>query len=200
VSFATITLCVASQRVFIIVVYFVIDSVRKILDTPSYITTKKTTTWVCLSVCLWNCTNRQTDTNEFIKIKRIVLQIKLQNFNSLAVTKIFWNRQPCGLIFLDTVELSSYPAPELVLFHAFPLVGRAILMVCSSIQTLSTLVWVRFLRSRQQIWAAEQEEEEEEEKVQISDQLILPSTMTGEALSGHYIWGLSISLIIHCTI
>jgi hypothetical protein len=38
-SFATITLCVASQQVFIIVVvYFVIDSVRKLLDTPSYIT------------------------------------------------------------------------------------------------------------------------------------------------------------------
>jgi hypothetical protein len=38
VSFAAITLCVTSQRVFIIVVvYFVIDSVRKLLDTPSYI-------------------------------------------------------------------------------------------------------------------------------------------------------------------
>jgi hypothetical protein len=35
VSFATITLCVASQRVFI--VYFIIDSVRKLLDTPSYV-------------------------------------------------------------------------------------------------------------------------------------------------------------------
>jgi hypothetical protein len=35
-SFAAITLCVASQRVFI-VDYFVIDSVRKLLDTPSYI-------------------------------------------------------------------------------------------------------------------------------------------------------------------
>jgi len=35
VSFAAITLCVASQRVFI-VVYFVIDSVRKLLVTPSY--------------------------------------------------------------------------------------------------------------------------------------------------------------------
>jgi hypothetical protein len=29
-------LYVASQRVFIVVVYFVIDSVRKILDTPTY--------------------------------------------------------------------------------------------------------------------------------------------------------------------
>jgi len=34
VSFAARTLYVASQRVF--VVYFVIDSVRKILDAPSY--------------------------------------------------------------------------------------------------------------------------------------------------------------------
>jgi hypothetical protein len=37
VSFAAITLYVASQRVLIVVsVYFVIDSVRKLLDTPSY--------------------------------------------------------------------------------------------------------------------------------------------------------------------
>jgi len=36
VNFAVITLCVASQRVFIVVaVYFVIDSVRKLLNTPS---------------------------------------------------------------------------------------------------------------------------------------------------------------------
>jgi hypothetical protein len=35
-SFAAITLCVASQRVFA-VVYFVIDSVRKLLDLSSYI-------------------------------------------------------------------------------------------------------------------------------------------------------------------
>jgi hypothetical protein len=35
VSFAAITLCVASHQVFI-VVYFVIDSVRKLLDKPSY--------------------------------------------------------------------------------------------------------------------------------------------------------------------
>jgi hypothetical protein len=37
VSFVAITLCVASQRVFIVVnAYFVIDSVRKRLDSPSY--------------------------------------------------------------------------------------------------------------------------------------------------------------------
>jgi hypothetical protein len=44
VSFAAISLGVASQRVFIVVVvvvvvvYFVIDSVRKLLDTASYVT------------------------------------------------------------------------------------------------------------------------------------------------------------------
>jgi len=39
VSFAAITLCVASQRVFIVVsIYFIIDSVRKLLVTPSYCT------------------------------------------------------------------------------------------------------------------------------------------------------------------
>jgi hypothetical protein len=37
VSFAAITLYVGSQRAFIIVVHFVIDSVRKLLDTPSYV-------------------------------------------------------------------------------------------------------------------------------------------------------------------
>jgi hypothetical protein len=37
VSFDAITLCVASQRVFIVaVVYFGIDSVRKLLNIPSY--------------------------------------------------------------------------------------------------------------------------------------------------------------------
>jgi len=36
VSFPAITLCVVSHRVFIVVaVYFVIDSVPKLLDTPS---------------------------------------------------------------------------------------------------------------------------------------------------------------------
>jgi hypothetical protein len=42
-SSATITLYVASQWVFIVVsIYFVIDSVKKLLDTPSYITTVHT--------------------------------------------------------------------------------------------------------------------------------------------------------------
>jgi len=39
VSFAAINLCIASQREFV-VVDFVIDSVRKLLDTPSYMALK----------------------------------------------------------------------------------------------------------------------------------------------------------------
>jgi hypothetical protein len=35
VSFVAVTLCVAFQSVFVVDVYFVIDSVRKIMDTPS---------------------------------------------------------------------------------------------------------------------------------------------------------------------
>jgi hypothetical protein len=43
VSFAAITLCVASQRVFVVVVvvYSVIDTVRKLFDTPSYMSILK---------------------------------------------------------------------------------------------------------------------------------------------------------------
>jgi hypothetical protein len=36
VSFAAITLCVASQRVFIVLVYFVMTQFGNFLDTPSY--------------------------------------------------------------------------------------------------------------------------------------------------------------------
>jgi len=38
VSFAAIALCVASQGVFIVaIIYFIMDSVRKLLDTHSHI-------------------------------------------------------------------------------------------------------------------------------------------------------------------
>jgi hypothetical protein len=40
VSFAAVTLCVGSQRVFIFVsIHFFIDSIRKLLNTPSYTST-----------------------------------------------------------------------------------------------------------------------------------------------------------------
>jgi hypothetical protein len=51
VNFAAITLCVASQQVFVVVVYFVIDSVRKLLDIPSYKRIKcSVTSYQCLKI------------------------------------------------------------------------------------------------------------------------------------------------------
>jgi hypothetical protein len=46
VSFATITLCVASQRVFVVVDFF-INSVRKLLDTLSYICSRYSARLLC---------------------------------------------------------------------------------------------------------------------------------------------------------
>jgi hypothetical protein len=52
-SFISITLSVASQQVFIvIVVYFVIDSARKLLDTPSHIRQIKFTVFTLQNSCL----------------------------------------------------------------------------------------------------------------------------------------------------
>jgi hypothetical protein len=51
VSFATITLCVASQRVFVVVVvvHFVIDSFWKLLDTLSYTAVPSTVSLMFIS-------------------------------------------------------------------------------------------------------------------------------------------------------
>jgi hypothetical protein len=49
VNFALINVCVASQRVFIFVVYFVIDSVRKLLATPWCIKSKRVKLFLCLT-------------------------------------------------------------------------------------------------------------------------------------------------------
>jgi hypothetical protein len=54
VSFATITLCVASQ-VFVVFVYFIVDSVWKLLDIPSYSTGEgHKTIDEFLPVSIWN--------------------------------------------------------------------------------------------------------------------------------------------------
>jgi hypothetical protein len=51
VSFAAITLCVASKRVFIVVIYFVIDSVRKLLDIPWYMDPQSPFGKYCTEMC-----------------------------------------------------------------------------------------------------------------------------------------------------
>jgi hypothetical protein len=60
VSFAAITICVASQRVFIVAsVYSVIDSVPKLLDTPSYV---DKISYSCLNKDLEYLCNREVKT------------------------------------------------------------------------------------------------------------------------------------------
>jgi hypothetical protein len=54
VSFAAITLRIASQRVFV-VVHFNIDSVRKLLDTFSYLQNIYIYICVCVCVCVCVC-------------------------------------------------------------------------------------------------------------------------------------------------
>jgi hypothetical protein len=55
VSFAAITLCIAFQRVFLVIfVYFVIESVRKLLDTSSYSSLNKDRKCVCLAEVPYN--------------------------------------------------------------------------------------------------------------------------------------------------
>jgi hypothetical protein len=59
VNFAAITLCAASQQVFVVVVVtclFNYDSVRKLLDTPLYVRERECVyacMHVCVCVCVW---------------------------------------------------------------------------------------------------------------------------------------------------
>jgi hypothetical protein len=65
VSFAAISLCIASQRVFIVVdVYFVMYSVRKLLDTPSvcYKSLDSGTVSCCLQA---NCVSEQRNAADY---------------------------------------------------------------------------------------------------------------------------------------
>jgi hypothetical protein len=71
VSFAAITLCVAPQRVFIAVVYFVIDSVRK----PSYM-------FISLPKNTAHCLNIRTDRiylEDVVQHKYCLTAVTIQN-------------------------------------------------------------------------------------------------------------------------
>jgi hypothetical protein len=111
-SFAAITLCVASQAVFIIVVYFVIDSVRKLLDTPSYMPihwvssihltspppTPPTYTMVTWSPVIWN-----SGRSSFLTTGQVLLCLS-QSDTSMLTDRFFvacnsnpWP-QPVGMV------------------------------------------------------------------------------------------------------
>jgi hypothetical protein len=89
VSFAAITLCVASQRVFIVVsLYFVVDSVRKLLDTPSYVPA--------------------------FLLGRSVFNVALTKFRSLTYCSnscTLFSTDPGNVHFISTQESSKYSGP-----------------------------------------------------------------------------------------
>jgi hypothetical protein len=77
VSFAAITLCIASQRSFIIIsIYFVIDSVRNLLVTPSYFSVLRTE-FVFLLL--------------FLPLRGMSLNL---NVTSLAELSEYWSMRP----------------------------------------------------------------------------------------------------------
>jgi hypothetical protein len=98
VSFAAITLRVASQRVFIVaVVYFVIDSVRKLLDTPSYIPQRNEGKHNLTSNVLHACSDTvESSAFDFggedpqKTIERPVLNTMNDRFDSKPPSKIYW--------------------------------------------------------------------------------------------------------------
>jgi len=70
VNFTPITICVASQRVLIVVsVYFVIESVRKLLDTPSYVAQMGFVTFS--STWKYSCAGRAQSIAKFVWLVRI---------------------------------------------------------------------------------------------------------------------------------
>jgi hypothetical protein len=66
VSFVAITHCVASQRVFIVFVYFVIGSVRKLLDTSTHKGISTFIILVQLPPFPWLYSSRRTLTASYI--------------------------------------------------------------------------------------------------------------------------------------
>jgi hypothetical protein len=98
VSFAAITLCVASQRVFIVVsVYFVIDSDRKLLDTPSYVFFDfRECPRLILLTGFHIHGSQQTKTtpleNIYVSLRRLVQSLK-QEPTLVAIKRRPWGRQ-----------------------------------------------------------------------------------------------------------
>jgi hypothetical protein len=86
-SFTAITLCVASQQVIQTVsVYFVMDSVRKLLDTPSY---AAHTTWRCV------CTCHHTNSKD-----------KIQHSLVTNIAQKYFTRSPCYFLYKKCLHKS----------------------------------------------------------------------------------------------
>jgi hypothetical protein len=118
VSFAAITICVASQRVF--VVYFVIDSVRKLLDTPPYIAKNcsvirqvfSQTSWVFSCSASTNCESCTSYVNDVFIGPRALLTL-LEDCSVRFLSVLHHSQCPfvnsCLLQRIKNRQLSSLP-------------------------------------------------------------------------------------------
>jgi hypothetical protein len=85
VSFAAITLCVASQRVFIVVVSnFVIDSVRKLLGVSSYIKLHRTRREAFKTSCVRQTVVTLTD-------RSLLILRNLSSYTSYVMHTMRWS-------------------------------------------------------------------------------------------------------------
>jgi hypothetical protein len=102
VNFVDIILCVAFQRMFIVVVYFVIDSIRKVLDTPSYIRGpfEKFVDWQPCAAVMLLCLPLQHFLNFTLRQSNPVHTRKLQFFELILMFNLhFTFRSPKWSIF-----------------------------------------------------------------------------------------------------
>jgi hypothetical protein len=88
VSFAFITLCIASQRVIPKVsMYFFIDSVRKVLDTPSY--------YGQIYRFVFHCS---VPANKMERLGKIVKSKSFQAFTAMLQVEFFWVVTPYNFV------------------------------------------------------------------------------------------------------
>jgi hypothetical protein len=105
VNFAAITLCVASQRVFIVVsVYFFLDSVPKLLDTPSYIV------FPCLS---------SSDRVDITLSLSVLRESSVIDFESGKITKIFRILIKINPYYLLVLHIKFHYAVHSILNHFY---------------------------------------------------------------------------------
>jgi len=104
-SFAAITLCVASQRVFIVVsAYFVVYSVRKLLNTPSYdaIVLHHVTRWFRYHSTMRNVEHCQLTQMAFVFITHSLSNsdcMEMTLFNTKIKQCINWVQMPAAMQF-----------------------------------------------------------------------------------------------------
>jgi hypothetical protein len=120
VSFAIITLYVASEQVFIVAsVYFVIDSVRQLLDTPSYMYWKLSDT--DLTVTTWQSVSSPS-------IELNAGERETARFSNIIFISMHWNLRRGSSVSIVTRPRAGQPGFDSLLWQEF-------FLLCHRVQT-----------------------------------------------------------------